>query len=195
MWANPAHRFRDKMPDSSSWDTMKHAILRELFNVGQNVIRNMLDQPIALFWGWWMSKEIDRNGAERRRAMQSLEAAVQKTENLLGEDFIAGGEDVAKKFKPKACTSAIRVLRVASGKLRWAILTEDEKESLLQKLDIVDQTSLRAHWDSLTTNAKRTEYVSRALGWMRGMQQMQSKSEKSCPDLELLPEAQAGCTS
>ncbi|KAJ7732883.1 hypothetical protein B0H16DRAFT_1769962 [Mycena metata] len=184
LYADPGFetsRMTGKYPSVEQWSESKAEVLRYLF--GTDLVRTIVPQPLSIWWGYVMSKYVEREKVAAGRQRNKYEALCKKIMALLGEDFLMGSDDAAKKFTARKCGAAIKILRQISGLLEWEILTTAELKALETQLQPVTPDSIEAEAEpepitpasirdfdaELTPGAKKHEYVARVLGWMTRM--------------------------
>ncbi|KAJ7020316.1 hypothetical protein C8F04DRAFT_1196843 [Mycena alexandri] len=115
-------RVAGKYPHVDAWSGDKLEVLRFLF--GADVVRQVLPYPLTIWWGYVMSKYVEREKATAGRQRTRYDTLCKKITGFLGENFLMGSDDAAKKFTPRELTQAIKLLRQCSETLEWEILTK-----------------------------------------------------------------------
>ncbi|KAJ7775269.1 hypothetical protein B0H16DRAFT_40833 [Mycena metata] len=112
LYADPGFktsRMTGKYPSVEQWSESKAKVLHYLF--GTDLVRTIIPQPLLIWWGYVMSKYVEREKVAAGRQRNKYEALCKEITALLGEDFLMGLDDAAKKFTAKECGAAIRILR------------------------------------------------------------------------------------
>lgn len=184
---------RNKLPGKADWDMLQPAILTSVF--GAKIAPSGIRFPHATktYWSFWISDRINVESQRCNRTREKLPKLRKKLDDLMGSDFMNGGDEMVAAFSISKCTRAFELLTQYHGALRWTLLLDSDIAQLVQQVEPTFD-ALQAQYVSLSDNAKAHEFCGRSLGWMTGMLTVKGKkAHVEVPDLS--PEMQAACES
>ncbi|KAJ7855441.1 P-loop containing nucleoside triphosphate hydrolase protein [Mycena olivaceomarginata] len=167
VWVS-GEQWDDGVPQKRDWDTKKGEIFDGVFGPKSSKNGIHWPSPIETYWSNYISGQLDATKKSYDRSRTKLPTIRQRLDELLGDDWLHGGESAALQFKIEKCRRAMTILRQYQDALSWMLLTDAEIESLTVNVD-TNPVALKEHYVSLSQNSQTWEWCGRALGWMAGL--------------------------
>ncbi|KAJ6487527.1 hypothetical protein DFH09DRAFT_1339397 [Mycena vulgaris] len=156
------------------WDMLQPAILTSVFGAAITTSQIRFPQPTQTYWSFWISDRINVDAQRCKRSRGKLPKLRKKLDDLMGSDFMDGGDEIVAAFSISKCTGAFELLKQYHNALGWTLLLGSDIAQLIQQVEPTFE-ALQAQYVGLSDNAKAHEFCGRGLGWMTGMLTIKGK--------------------